>query len=966
MSEGESFVSLQLLLSRASGAAIALSLLVSAPALAQAPAAAPKTANGWGVSFTDVTPDPSIVYGTLPNGMKYAIMRNATPQGTASVRLRFGFGSIGESEKERGLAHFIEHMAFNGTTHVHEGDMVKILQRQGLAFGPDTNAITDFDTTTYMLELPKTDAEHIDTAMFLLREVAGEVKFAQAAVDRERGVILGEERARDTYQLHQVVDQLGFDVPETPYPNRIPIGLDSVLNSASSAALQGLYHRYYRPENATLLFVGDADPTVVEAKIKSTFGDWKSVGPAGAPLPRGKVDFARPAAFHTFVDPAVPTIVDYTVARSWDDPADTVAERQHKMLQVVAVALLNRRFQKLANTPNSPILGGGMMTPVEKDAARLTTVKVMAKDAAWKEAVQTADQEVRRALQFGFTPAELKVVLAELSGGMIKAAHEANTRTNASLVNALLASVGENDFVTTPQYRLEQYQQFAKTITPEKVNAAFRELWTGSAPLVHLSTNQPVPTAELASAFAASRAMAVVAPVDSAVQRFAYDSFGTPGKIAADTRVADLGLRTIRFANNVKLNIKKTDFEAARVRFMVRLGDGVLDLPMDKPGLGAMMSMTSSIGAVKKHSVDELKELAAGKAVTLGTLVTDKGFIATGVTTPGDLALQMKISAAYLLDPGFRPEAASQWANVLPIFEKQLDAQPQSVAQARLPILLAGGDQRFGVPETAVLSRRNFDEAKAALAPVISSAPIEITIVGDVDEQAAINAVAATFGALPQRKLSEAPSAAALKVSFRPDRTPIQLTHDGAKDQALVEVAWATTDDSDFRREMGLNLLKDVMDVMLTDSVREKLGDSYGVGIQSHMSEVFPGFGYLAANAVVAPDKRDEVIGAIEAAAQQLRDKPVDRDLLNRARNPELEKIDHALRDNGFWLASLAEAQSQPDRLQRIRERRQILTSITPAELQKLAQTYLQPARMRQATIVSSKLETSGSKAASR
>ncbi|HKP33385.1 MAG TPA: insulinase family protein, partial [Sphingomicrobium sp.] len=142
--------------------------------------------------MTDVRPDPAIKYGRLSNGMKYAVMRNATPPGTASVRLEFAFGSIAEADDERGLAHFIEHMAFNGTTHVAEGEMEKILQREGLAMGPDTNALTSFDTTTYIFNLPKADSARIDTALFLLREISSEMKLDAGAIDRERAVILSE------------------------------------------------------------------------------------------------------------------------------------------------------------------------------------------------------------------------------------------------------------------------------------------------------------------------------------------------------------------------------------------------------------------------------------------------------------------------------------------------------------------------------------------------------------------------------------------------------------------------------------------------------------------------------------------------------------------------------------------------------------------------------------------------------
>ena len=953
---------------RCSAVALALSLALAPAALAAPPAATQPAAsqaeriNGWGVALTDVVPDPSVRYGTLPNGMKYAIQPNSTPKGTASVRLHFAFGSIGENDNERGLAHFIEHMAFNGTTHVPEGEMVRMLERQGLAFGPDTNAQTGFDATTYMLDLPKTDAERIDTALFLLREVASEIRFDPAAVNSERGVILGEKRARDTFQYRQFVDILGFQLPATPYPDRVPIGTEAVLTTASAETLKNLYKRYYRPENATLVFVGDADPAVIEAKIRKTFADWKADGAAGAPLPRGKVDFARPAAFDSFVDPAVPTTVDVSVARPWTDELDTVAERRRKMIEGIAAAMFNRRLQRLVNAPDSPLLGAAMYVQDQKDAARITTVKVAAKDDSWKQAVTAAEQEVRRALEHGFTAAELKTQLADTEVELRTAAEQANTRNNQGLIGSILSVIGEDKFVTTPRYRFGLFAAMANSITPAQVDAAFRKLWAGSAPLVHLSAKQDVPTRDLAAVFTASRAVAVAAPTEAAAQAFAYDSFGAPGAIAADQRIADLGVRTIRFANNVRLNLKKTDFEAGKVRFLVRLGDGMLDLPLDKPGLAPMISIMSSLGALKKHSLEELKELTAGKVVTVGAAVSDNAFIATGTTTPADLAFQMKVSTAYLLDPGFRPEAASQWANAVPVIDKQLDSQPQTVAQMRLPTLLANGDTRFGLPAAAELSKRNFDEARAALAPVIASAPIEVTIVGDVDEQAAIAAVAHSLGALPKRKLTAEPNPAALKAAFRTDRSPIVLTHEGPADQALVQASWPTDDDRDYRAVIAMELLKDVLDLMLTESVREKLGDSYGVSLASTMSNVFPDFGYLSASAIVAPGKADEVQKAFEDAAAQLRDQPVSADLLARARNPQLQAADRALRENSFWLGALAEAQSKPDRLDRIRQRKALLEAVTPAELQKLAQLYLRPDKLQRARIVSTKLGSTASR----
>ena len=954
------------LFSRASSAALALCLVASAPALAAAPpataAASQASTNGWGLPLTDITPDPAVRYGTLPNGMKYAILKNETPKGTASVRMQVGFGSLGESDREQGLAHFIEHMAFNGTTHVPEGDMVRMLERQGLAFGPDTNAVTIFDTTTYMLDLPKTDEEHLDTALFLLREVAGEIKFDPAAVDRERGVILGERRARDSFQLRQAVDLLGFDLPATPYSKRLPIGTEDVVKTASADTIRSLYQRYYRPENTTLVFVGDADPAVVEAKIRKSFGDWKGVGPAGAPLPYGSVDLKRAADFHNFVDPAVPTMVDLTVLRPYQKPVDTFAYRQQKMLEALAAGIVNRRLARLANAPGSPLLGGAMALDEEKDAAEVTTIKLAAKDSGWKDAVDAAEQEMRRAVEHGVTAAELKTELASTDSALRTAAEQEDTRTNKSLADTIVGTVTTGTFVTTPKYRYQLFQKMAPAITPAAVSATLKRLWSGSAPLVHVSSKQAVPVATIASAFDSSRKVAVKAPSDAAATAFAYNSFGKAGTVAEDKTIADLGVRTVRFANNVRLNIKKTDFEAGKVRFLVRLGEGVLDLPRDQPGLNVMMSTTSALGALKKHSLEDLKQFGAGKVLVFGTGVADDAFIAAGATTPADLALQMKVSAAYLLDPGFRPEAASKWKDAVPVIEKQVDSQPQAVAALRLPVVLASGDARFGMPTATVLTKRNFEEAAAALSPVIKSAPIEITVVGDVDEKAVIDAVAQSFGAVGPRELSEKPAGDALKAAFRSDRSPISLTHDGPADQALVEAAWPTTDDSDFRKEVAMDLLGDTLQLMLTDKVRETLGDSYGVSIQNVMSDTFPGFGYLAASSIVAPDKIDEVQKAIEEAAADLRDKPIDADVLARARNPELEKADHQLRDNGYWLGALAKAQSEPARLDRIRERKTILQSITAAELQKLAREYLQPGKRQDIKVVSTNLGKTASR----
>jgi len=941
---------------------IALVLLASVSAIpsqviaAQTPTASVARVDGWGRPVTDIPADPAVTYGRLPNGMKYAIRANSTPKGTASIRLYFDVGSVAESEKERGLAHFIEHMAFNGTTHVPEGEMMKILERQGLAFGPDTNAMTSFDSTIYMLELPKADEQRLDTAFFLLREVASEMKFDPEAVNRERGVILSEKRSRESFQLRRIVKNIAFHMPEAKVATRLPIGTEEVLKSATASDLIDLYRRYYRPENATMVIVGEVDPKQVEAKLRAKFADWTGKGPAGAEPDKGRVDLARPADFASFIDPAVETSAMLTVERPWDDPADTLAQRRQITVRQIGLALLSRRLDKIANAPGAKIIDGAAQEAPGRDLAWSSTISAVAKDGEWKAALTTIEQELRRALKYGFNQSELTVQLTDIEGSLEDSAERANTRTSPALAGSILGIIDDNDVITTPQFRLDFFRKVKPTITVAEVNAEFRKLWVGSKPLVFVTDKKDMGKTALAAAFDASRKVAVAAVKDNGGTKFAYDSFGPAGKVVADTRIEDLGIRELRFANNVRLNIKKTDFEKGSIRYSIRLAGGQLALPASKPGLGAMVSMLSGIGALEKHSAEDLKQIMAGHNVQIGFAVSDDAIVSGGTTTPRDLALQMKLSAAFLTHPGYRKEAETRWESLVPVIEAQAKATPQSVAQMKLPAVLANDDARFGFPDEDVLKQRNLNEAKTLLAPLLASAPIEIAVVGDVDEAAVIDAVGHTFGALPMRELDGPKYAEARKVSFRNGIAPVTLTHSGDADQALIAIAWPTDDDEDLNRVVGLNLLAEVMKLELTDTLREKLGATYSPAASSFASDVFDHFGYVLAATTLAPDKIDEVEKAVASIAGELRSEPVSDDLLARARNPNLERIDRQERENPYWLAIMEDAQTDPDRLERHRKRRAVYTSITPAELQQLARQYLSPDKTLIVKVVSDKL----------
>ncbi|QCB53604.1 insulinase family protein [Sphingopyxis sp. PAMC25046] len=937
-------------------AATALSPLVlliasTAPVYAkEAPASAPAAVNpqdaaakAWNFAASDIAVDPNIVFGVLPNGMKYALLKNSTPKDSVVLRMRFDVGSFAEADDQRGLAHFLEHMAFNGSTNVPEGEMIKLLERKGLAFGADTNASTGFDETVYKLDLPNASDDLIDTGLMLMRETASELTIDPAAVDRERGIILSERRARDTYQLRSLIDQLDFQMQGMTVASRIPVGTEEVIKTAPASRIRDLYERYYRPERATLVMVGDFDPAAVEAKIKARFADWQGRGTAGADPDIGNVDYSRAAAADDFVDPAIQDSVTIAAFKPWVDEPDSRAKRARKLAEDVGEAIVSRRLAKIALREDSPILTGYFSDAEGWRIFDQVTVGAVAKEGAWKEALALVEQEQRRAVEHGFTEAEVDEQLAIRRTAFRNAVAGVTTRRSETLADALVTAA-EGDFVfTRPETSQALFEAAAPSLDAAAVTAAFRARMEGlSPPLARVTTKIPVEggTAAILADLQASAKIAVAPPSEAANAAFAYDDFGTPGKIVSDERVEDLNIRRIRFANNVMLNIKTTDFQKDKVMLSLRVDGGNLLATKDDP---TKVSLAGSLmlGGLEAHSYDELRSILAGKTISPVFGNATDSFGGSAVTSPEDFALQAKLMAAYITHPGYRADGLALIRRVLPQQYAANDATPAAVLGRDAGGILANDDPRSQTPPLGSVMALDWAQLKPVVADSFAHGAIEIGVVGDIGEQAAIDAIAATFGALPQRRAAFDPRTEARVRQYATDRSERTLIHKGPAEQAELRVYWPARDDSDLAEAMRLNLLARVMQLKLTEELRERLGESYSPGAAASLSDEFPGYGHLFAASNVDYQDLATTRAAIFAIAKELRDQPVDADLIDRARRPLVEAMVKARRENSYWLNYVAEAATHADRLDRSRNGIAEVEAATPAELQALARRYL-------------------------
>jgi zinc protease len=683
----------------------------------------------------------------------------------------------------------------------------------------------------------------------------------------------------------------------------------------------------------------------VEAAIKAHFGDWQA--PAAQPQPNpGPFDFALAGKTDVYLDPALPERITVSRTGPWQDEPDTVANRQQTLLRQIGYGIINRRLQRLSREGDPPFRAAGIGTGDVFKAARTTSLVIDAGEGEWQRGLAAAQREYRRALQFGFTPAEVAEQVANLRTAQENAAAGAATRNNVTFVAMALSLLQDERIPTTPESGLARFNAFAPTITPEKVLAALKhELVPLDNPLIRFEgrTAPKGGAAALRAAWNAGMAETLARQDDAKLAQFGYTDFGPPGKVVSDTTEPQLGIREIRFANGLKLNLKPTELQKDRISLSLNIDGGEMLDTRDHPLATAMVNVLP-VGGLGKHSYDELQSILAGRSVSFAIGDSERSFRMGGTTTPRDLELQLQLLAAAISDPGYRPQGEAQYRRNIENFFARLDATPESALATNLGRIVADGDPRFTLQAKDAYLALNFEKLRAAIGDRLAHGALELAIVGDFDPDKTIAFVARTLGALPPRETEFRAWEANRTRPFTADRSLRVIRHSGPADQAIVRMSWPTEDDTNFDDQLKLELLERVVDVELTDDLREKLGQTYSPGVNAEESRTWHHYGTFNIAAPVAAAQVEPARQAMLATITRLTTGPVDADTLLRARQPLLEAYDNALKTNAGWLGLADDAQREPDRIGRFVSAKAKVAAITPEELQAIAAKYLKPA----------------------
>lgn len=909
----------------------------------------PQPGSDWLYKGSDVPQDKAWIFGTLPNGLRYAVRHNGVPPGQISVRVLVDAGSMYETDAQRGYAHLIEHLTFRESKYLKEGETIPTWQRLGATFGSDTNAETSGTQTVYKLDVPDVTPAKLDETFRLLSGMITAPIFTPHGVGTEVPIVLAEKRERSGAQARVFDAQRDLLFEGQPMAEREPIGTEATLKAATAKSVRAFHSKWYRPDNTIVIVAGDQDPNAMIAKITQWFGDWKVKGPKpeapdfGQPAAPAGGDPAHPVGTtRVLVEPDMPRIFTWAVERPWHRKNDTIVYNQGLMIDRLALTLINRRLEAKARAGGS-FLAASVDTSDVSRSANLTSVTVTPLGDDWRGAVRDVRAVIADAMATPPSEAEIQRELAEFDVAFKVPVETQETLAASKVADDLVQAVDIRETVAAPQAVYDIFRRSIPLFTPEAVLEHTRALFRGTVERAMLVT----PKAGTATPDAVRQAL--LAPVDAAagsriaardIKFSSLPAIGTPGRLVATKPAGLLGIESIELSNGVKALLWTNDAEPGRVIVRVRFGGGYQAIPKDKAvyaALGDTALVDSGLASLNREDLDQL---ATGRKLGLDFSIDDTAFVLAGDTRQADLADELYLLAAKIALPDWDPNPVRRAVAAGKIQYDTYNGAPNSVLDRDLQWLLHDRDPRWKTPTPAELDAATPEGFRETWAPLLAQGPVEVDIFGDFNRADAIAALGKTFGALPPR--APLPDTV-LSPSIPAHNTDaVVLTHRGDANQAAALIAWPTGGgEKGVHLSRQLQVLAQVMNNRLYDAMREKVGASYAPQVASTWPLDLPSGGYVAATVQLRPGDMDTFFTAADKIAADLAAKPPTADELARVTEPLKQLVTRASTGNGFFMYQLSGGALDPQKFADLRSILADFTTITPEQVQMLARTFL-------------------------
>lgn len=936
-----------------------LPVLALAACTPGAPASAPSTDPTWGTETAPVVPtlpalkgDTAVIRGVLPNGLTYYVRRNAEPRARAELRLVVNTGSVLEDQDQRGLAHFLEHMAFNGTRRFEKHQIVDYLERVGMRFGPDINAYTSFDETVYMLQLPTDSAGVLDTGLQILRDWADGIAMDPEEIEKERGVVIEEWRRSRGAGARLTDRQFPFLFAGSRYAERLPIGDLETLRTFRPETLRRFYEQWYRPELMAVVAVGEFDPAEMVASIREEFGGMQAKdGPA---RPEIAMPFPDSTRYMVTVDPEVPRT---TVNINWMMPAKpdtTPQEIRRGIVDGMFSGLLGDRLQDISLEPDAPFMDvgsyqGGSLRPIETFVLNAAVA-----EGGAERGLGALVAELERAARHGFTAAELEREKTELLRMWEQIYAERAKTPSGAYAGTYADHFLRRGPLRTVEDEYEMNRAIVPTITLEEVNAAARRyaalrdrvVLVSGPERAGLQRPSEARLAFVADSVARSQLAAYTETVSDAPL---LASAPAPGRIVETDSTPEIGVIRWTLSNGARVVLKPTDFKDDEIMFAATSPGGLSLLPDSTYLFGRTATAAVQLGGVGGLSLTDLQKRLTGKAASVGPNVGELSEGMNGYAAPRDVETLFQLIHLYFTQPRRDTTAWSAYLQRGREALRNRNVTPESAFGDTLTAILSQGHPRMRPFTSAVFDSLDIDRSLAIYRQRFADAgDFTFYFVGTFSPDSLRPLVETYLASLPGTGAPET----FRDVGIRPPGGVVQRTvRRGVEPKARTVLVF--TGPAEFSREASADVtaLTQALELRLREKLREELGGTYTVGVSGSIArDPYPRYS-LNIDFGSAPERVDELVRVVMAEIDTVRAAGVPQDVVDKVREAFRRSRETEMRENSTWLVRLMSYDRHGWDARGINENL-AASRISVERVRDAARLYLDPARRVQVSLV--------------